>query len=850
MLRKLERLKVGGCWTTRRCFGVYEAWAGKRNEALADKMNWPKGVTVVRDKASAKKALEVLRSLKDRVHAWDTETVDLEVKEKSPVGNGRVVSAQLFCGPDAPFEDGPRLFVDNFADAAGVLNEFREYFADQEMKKVWFNYGFDRHVLFNEGIDAKGFGGDVMQMARLLDGSRDPKAYSLNRTSMFYLKEVQKEKDLFLQSIDLTRTGSQGAANVKIFKELDDGDRFKLSMAKLFVRPKKLKDGSDGKIFEVPEVEELHTSKELISRWLGYATFDAEVTFFLFLALKRLMIRLPVGVEGMNTTWDLYQKYWLPFGELLTDIERRGIRVNRAHLEAAQAKAADDVGRYRATFLGIIHELQPEAIEFNPSSVAQLQQLFFAPYSRQKISKSKSTETESEDSIPGEFYDGEEPAVQEPEADDDPLKVKRNVKVVDDVEETRYFKVERLPWFDYGEPVAYTKDGRAKPAKKSREMPVKGYGMKPIAYSASGMPSVENEVLKTLVKDALITHFTAKGEPELGEKLKKAVQALIDMRSTETLLHTFIESLLGSIDDKGRVHCSLNVNTETGRLSARKPNLQNQPALDKDVYRTREAFHASPGNKLIISDYGQLELRVLAGMTGCRSMIEAFKAGGDFHSRTAAGMFPNIAQELKDGKLLLEKNPNIKDLPLLKDKYANERKKAKTMNFSVAYGKSAFGFAKDWNCSLEEAQRFLDLWYSDRPEVHKWQEEMKKCAVEKGYVKTLHGRYRNLTKFFVTGQKMQILHGLRAAINTPIQGSAADIVIAAMVKLWKNQRLRELNWHLIHQVHDEVILEGPQEAGAEALSIVKELMENPLDLTLPLKLEVDAKVCDTWFEKG
>ena len=105
-------------------------------------------------------------------------------------------------------------------------------------------------------------------------------------------------------------------------------------------------------------------------------------------------------------------------------------------------------------------------------------------------------------------------------------------------------------------------------------------------------------------------------------------------------------------------------------------------------------------------------------------MIKAFEEGGDFHSRTALGMFPNIQKEMQEGLILLEKtnDPNKKNIPLLKDKFQNERKKAKTMNFSVAYGKTSYGFAKDWNCSLKEAQQFVNLWYSDRPEVREWQE--------------------------------------------------------------------------------------------------------------------------------
>ncbi len=125
------------------------------------------------------------------------------------------------------------------------------------------------------------------------------------------------------------------------------------------------------------------------------------------------------------------------------------------------------------------------------------------------------------------------------------------------------------------------------------------------------------------------------GQPEKGKDICKALNMLIEHRSLETLMQTFIRPLQDLADKNSRVHCSLNINTETGRLSSRKPNLQNQPALDKDKYKIRKAFEPDAGNKFIIADYGQLELRVLAHMTNCKAMLDAFLQGGDFHSRTA-----------------------------------------------------------------------------------------------------------------------------------------------------------------------------------------------------------------------
>ena len=149
------------------------------------------------------------------------------------------------------------------------------------------------------------------------------------------------------------------------------------------------------------------------------------------------------------------------------------------------------------------------------------------------------------------------------------------------------------------------------------------------------------------------------------------------------MIANFLTSLQFLVDHDSRVHGSINLNTETGRLSSRRPNLQNQPALEKDKYQIRKAFQASPGNNLIVADYGQLELRLLASMTNCVSMIEAFEAGGDFHSRTALGMFDYIQKNVADGECLLEWDYSKGDppKPMLKDMLHPREEKQKHIVF-------------------------------------------------------------------------------------------------------------------------------------------------------------------------
>jgi DNA polymerase-1 len=150
-------------------------------------------------------------------------------------------------------------------------------------------------------------------------------------------------------------------------------------------------------------------------------------------------------------------------------------------------------------------------------------------------------------------------------------------------------------------------------------------------------------------------------------------------------------------------------------------------------------------------------------------MIDAFEKGGCFHSRTAMGMYPSIKEAVEKGEVLLEwdSSKGKPTLPLVKDKYASERRKAKTLNFSIAYGKTIHGLAKDWGISLEEAKETLDAWYRDRPEVKEWQDRTRKNAQQDLYVRTMMGRYRNLPDAASRGPAGS--HSLRAAINTPIQ---------------------------------------------------------------------------------
>jgi len=740
------------------------------------------GVTIVDTPEEARRVLSILRSpgVRERYHACDTEVISIDIKKQSPYNYGEVICASIYCGSDVDFGNGPNIWIDNMDDAKGVLNLFQEYFEDEEIKKVWHNYSFDRAIMWRHGIDVKGFGGDTIHMARLWDAARTSvgKKYSLEALTA----------------------------------ELLEG-KHKRSIKEIFGKYKLKKDGSPSKGLVVPPLDSIQRGEvgmDALVDWIFYSTFDTRGTYELRDKLEEQLRGMPWVYEGKRslpganqTIWDYYQNYWLPFGEVLTHMEREGIKIDVGHLAKMEELALGQCEQFQSSFKEWASEYCQDACYMNPNSDAQKQQLFFAPCKNGK----------SDELMPAER--------------------------LFDIENT-----EEIP-----DPVT----GKV---KKKRQITISGFGLPPIEYTASGWPAVGAEVLKQLAgkpndnPPKYGQAYKPFGEGETGAEACKAIDSLVRMSSIDTLIHNFIVPLQHEVDQNNRIHASLNINTETGRLSCRRPNLQNQPALEKDIYKIRSAFTCEKGKKLIVADYGQLELRLLAHMTKCRSMIDAFEKGGDFHSRTALGMYAHVQEAIKKGDVLLEWGEEGKPpVPLLKDMYATERKRAKTLNFSIAYGKTAVGLSRDWGVSLNEAKDTLRRWYEDRPEVLAWQQNTIQMARNTGYTKTLMGRYRPLADIN-SSRPMLRGHAERAAINTPIQGGAADIVINAMLLTHHDEVLRRWGWKMILQVHDELMLEGPQESAEEALERLVHIMRNPMPEgeQLLVELSVDGKVGSTWYE--
>lgn len=259
----------------------------------------------------------------------------------------------------------------------------------------------------------------------------------------------------------------------------------------------------------------------------------------------------------------------------------------------------------------------------------------------------------------------------------------------------------------------------------------------------------------------------------------------------------------------------------------------------------REVFTAKAGNTLIIADYSQLELRVVAHLATCTPMIEVLSTGGDIHSSTAYKMFDDVRTAVDEGQVALDRSSDS-ELTMVKDKFPEFRKRAKILNFALLYGKTAHGLAKEWNVPQQEAQQIIDKWFDAFPEIRDWDKAVRADAKHGVFARTVMGRIRLVEGAAANSSPRLKAHSLRQAVNSPVQGSAADIVTMAMLKVDESKTLKKMGFRQVLQVHDEIILEGPSEVAEEALTEVLRIMEDPLPFPFKVPLRVDARIADTW----
>ncbi|MDR2160255.1 MAG: DNA polymerase I [Treponema sp.] len=288
-------------------------------------------------------------------------------------------------------------------------------------------------------------------------------------------------------------------------------------------------------------------------------------------------------------------------------------------------------------------------------------------------------------------------------------------------------------------------------------------------------------------------------------------------RTLAKLKSTYVDALSGIADREDRIHTSfVQTGTATGRLSSREPNLQNIPIREEEGRRIREAFIAKPGCLLISADYSQIELVVLAHLSGDETLISAFREGKDIHARTASLIF-GIGEE------------NVR---------GDQRRIAKTINFGVMYGMSAFRLANELEISRTEAAAFIGAYFKTYAGVSRLIDELITSTEKTGYAATIFGRRRYI-RGINSRNKTEKAGAERVAVNTPIQGSAADIVKTAMIALDRALAEKKSPARLLLQVHDELILECPREAVEETAALVREVMEHAVTLTVPLRVTVE-----------
>ena len=302
------------------------------------------------------------------------------------------------------------------------------------------------------------------------------------------------------------------------------------------------------------------------------------------------------------------------------------------------------------------------------------------------------------------------------------------------------------------------------------------------------------------------------------------VEQILDYRTLTKLKSTYADGLLKEISADGRIHTNFQMTvTATGRLSSTEPNLQNIPVRRELGAQIRKMFVASPGRVLVDADYSQIELRLLAHIANDETMIAAFRSGEDIHAVTASQVF---------GVPLAEVTPL-------------QRSHAKAVNFGIVYGISAFSLAQDIGVFQSEAKAYMDSYFAKYHGVHEYMTRVVEQAKADGYVTTLFGRRRDLPELKSSNFNLRSF-GERVALNMPIQGTAADIIKAAMVRVDARMRAEKLQARLLLQVHDELIVECPTEEAETVKAILVDEMEHVVDYRVPLL--VDAKIGASWAE--
>ena len=302
------------------------------------------------------------------------------------------------------------------------------------------------------------------------------------------------------------------------------------------------------------------------------------------------------------------------------------------------------------------------------------------------------------------------------------------------------------------------------------------------------------------------------------------VADILEYRQLTKLKSTYADGLVNYIAEDGRIHTSFNQTiTATGRLSSTEPNLQNIPMRIELGRLIRKAFLPKTGFVFVDADYSQIELRVLAHMSGDRQLIEAYRTDADIHRITASKVFHTPFEEVTD----------------------LQRRNAKAVNFGIVYGISSFGLSQDLSISRKEATEYIEQYFATYPGIKAFLDGAVAHAKENGYVTTMYGRRRPVPELS-SSNFMQRSFGERVAMNSPIQGTAADIIKIAMIRVYQRLKDEKLSSKLILQVHDELLIETKEEEKDKVREILEEEMKGAAKLAV--ELEIDLHTGYDWYE--
>lgn len=367
-------------------------------------------------------------------------------------------------------------------------------------------------------------------------------------------------------------------------------------------------------------------------------------------------------------------------------------------------------------------------------------------------------------------------------------------------------------------------------AKRMAELQEKAFEIAGQEFNLAS-PKQLGEVLYEKLEIPVIKK-TPKGAPSTAEAVLQELaleyplpQVIMDYRGVAKLKNTYTDKLPELINQRtGRVHTSYHqAVAATGRLSSSDPNLQNIPVRSEEGRKIRQAFLAPKGKKIVACDYSQIELRIMAHLSDDKGLTDAFEKGLDIHRATAAEVWGKTLDDVSD----------------------NDRRNAKAINFGLIYGMSAFGLAKQLGLPRKEAQEYIDLYFERYPGVKKYMADTRALAADNGYVETVYGRRLYLPEIHSkNGQRRQAAE--RAAINAPMQGTAADIIKKAMIKVHDWLETTDFDAKMIMQVHDELVFEVAEDQVEDLVKEVKARMESAAELKVPLI--VDAGIGENWEE--